>query len=313
MKTLLSALCVCMLPMILPAQEISGGWYGRADVLVQGSHSNYLAELNIRQKGKEVEGVMGYYFRNTYQSFIVRGTYDPRTRTVTIPEVPVAYFNGSMSMPAVHCMMEFSAQLSVSRLKSSLKGLLMSDAKYRYTCPDIDIRLTRDDDENTDSLLQAFSPVNRIWMPAADEMVVTTASVIARKEAPVTTDIAQSFAARQAFLIREIDVYSDSVRVSIYDNGDVDGDTVSVFYNKIPILVNQGLNTQGINLYLNLDSTTDVHEISLYAENMGTIPPNTALMIIHDGTHRHEVFSTSNETLNGTIRIRRVRKAIVRN
>jgi hypothetical protein len=302
-----------MMPMLLPAQEISGGWYGRADVLVQGSHSNYLAELNIRQKGKEVEGVMGYYFRNTYQSFIVRGKYDPKTRTVTIPEVPVAYFNASAAMPAVHCMMEFTAQLSVSRMKSSLKGLLMSDAKYRYTCPDIDIRLTRDDDENTDSLLQAFSPANRIWLPAADEMVVSSASVIAQKEAPAVANITQSFATRQAFLIREIDVYSDSVRVSIYDNGDVDGDTVSIFYNKAPILVNQGLNTQGVNLYLSLDSTTEVHELSLYAENMGTIPPNTALMIIHDGVNRHELFSTSNETLNGTVRIRRVRKAVARN
>lgn len=302
-----------MLPWLLAAQEISGGWYGRADVLVEGSHSNYLAELNIRQKGKEVEGVMGYYFRNTYQSFIVRGKYDPKTRTVTIPEVPVAYFNGSMSMPIVHCMMEFSAQLSVSRLKSTLKGLLLSDAKYRYTCPNIDVRLTRDDLENTDSMLQAMAPSNRIWMPSADEMVVTPAVIREQKETPADSIITRAFASRQAFLIREIDVYSDSVRVSIYDNGDVDGDTVSVFYNKTPILVNQGLNTQGVNLYLTLDSTTDLHELSLYAENMGTVPPNTALMIIHDGIHRHEVYSTSNENLNGTVRIRRIRKAVARN
>jgi hypothetical protein len=260
-----------------------------------------------------VEGVMGYYFRNTYQSFIVRGKYDPKTRTVTIPDVPVAYFNASASMPSVHCIMEFSAQLSVSRLKSSLKGFLLSDAKYRYTCPDMDIRLTRDGNENTDSMLQVFSPANRIWTPAADEMVVNASVLPVQSETKAVTDIARAFAERQAFLVREIEVYSDSVRVSIYDNGDVDGDTVSVFYNKVPILVNQGLNTQGVNLYLALDSTTDVHELSLYAENMGSVPPNTALMIIHDGLHRHEVFSTSNESMNGTVRIRRIRKVVARN
>ena len=302
-----------MLPILLAAQEISGGWYGRADVMVQGSHSNYLAELNIRQKGKEVEGVMGYYFRNTYQSFIVRGTYNAKTRKVTIPEVPVAYFNGTASMPTVHCMMEFSAQLSVSRINSTLKGYLLSDAKYRYTCPDIDVRLTRDDNQNSDSLLQALAPANRIWMPAPEEMVVTPAVLSEQKETPAAADITRSFAARQTFLVREIEVYSDSIRVSIYDNGDVDGDTVSVFYNKAPILVNQGLNTQGVNLYLTLDSMMAVHELSLFAENMGTVPPNTALMIIHDGVHRHEIFSTSNESLNGTIRIRRVKKAVARN
>lgn len=302
-----------MLPTLMAAQEISGGWYGRADVLVQGSHNNYLAELNIRQKGKEIEGVMGYYFKNTYQSFIVRGKYDPKTRMVTIPEVPVAYFNGTASMPLVHCMMEFTAQLSVSRISSTLKGYFLSDAKYRYTCPDIDIRLTRDDNQNTDSILQAFSPANRIWMPSADEMVVTPALVNTQKEVSANAEITRTFATRQAFLIREIEVFSDSVRVSIYDNGDVDGDTVSVFYNKAPILVNQGLNTQGVNLYLALDPAKDVHELSLYAENMGTVPPNTALMIIHDGVHRHEIYSTSNENLNGTVRFRRVKKAVARN
>jgi hypothetical protein len=48
----------------------------------------------------------------------------------------------------------------------------------------------------------------------------------------------------------------------------------------------------------------------MFAENLGRIPPNTALMIIHDGIQRHEIFLTSTLNSNGTVRIRRKKQAI---
>ncbi len=39
----------------------------------------------------------------------------------------------------------------------------------------------------------------------------------------------------------------------------------------------------------------------MYAENLGEIPPNTALMIVIDGDNRHEVRITSDTQKNGTI------------
>jgi hypothetical protein len=304
MKTLFT-LCTILAVQFLQAQEIAGGWYGRGDVMVDGNHSNYLAELNVKQRGNEIEGIMGYYFRNTYQSFYVRGKYNPNTRTVSIRDIPVLYYNSAVSMPGVHCTMNFEAQLAVSRARSTLKGFFLSEAKYRYTCPNIDIRLTRDNDQNTDSLLREYGAMNRLWFPAPEETVVTPALVSEKKVAPTTAPLVRSFEERKPYLIKEIEVNSDSLRVSLYDNGDIDGDTVTVFYNKAPILMKQGLNAQGINIYIQLDATTQVHELSLYAENLGSIPPNTALMIIYDGVNRFEIFSTSNETLNGTVRIKK--------
>ena len=73
----------------LQAQSASGSWYGKADVAAQGSFSNYLTELILQQKGNEVEGVFGYYFKDTYQSFFVRGKYNRETREVTIPNLPM--------------------------------------------------------------------------------------------------------------------------------------------------------------------------------------------------------------------------------
>ncbi|MFZ9660367.1 MAG: hypothetical protein ACO29O_00700 [Chitinophagaceae bacterium] len=110
---------------------------------------------------------------------------------------------------------------------------------------------------------------------------------------------------RKPLISNEIDVNSDSLRITFYDNGDIDGDTVTVFYNKIPVLSNQLLTAQGVNIYLKLDAKMELHEITMYAENLGSIPPNTALMIIYDGQTRHEIFLTSNFFQNGTVRIRK--------
>jgi hypothetical protein len=46
---------------------------------------------------------------------------------------------------------------------------------------------------------------------------------------------------------------------------------------------------------------TSDNELTMFAENLGSIPPNTALMIVNDGDKRYEVRITSDTQKNGTI------------
>jgi hypothetical protein len=119
--------------------------------------------------------------------------------------------------------------------------------------------------------------------------------------------IAESFASRKAVLNRELLVESDSVRLSFYDNGEIDGDSISVFVNHQLVLSHQGLEAKAFNIYLHLDSTRELTEVSMFAENLGSIPPNTALMIVTDGKNRYEVFLSSSLTENATVELRRKR------
>jgi len=41
----------------------------------------------------------------------------------------------------------------------------------------------------------------------------------------------------------------------------------------------------------------------MVAENLGTIPPNTALMIVTAGSQRYELFLTSTEQKNAVVKI----------
>ena len=105
----------------LAAQTITGSWYGKADILLSGHHSNYLTELIIKQKGDDIEGIFGYYFKNGYQSFFVRGKYDKKKRVLEINDLPITYFRES-SIDGVNCYMDLVGTMIASQVKTTMNG-----------------------------------------------------------------------------------------------------------------------------------------------------------------------------------------------
>jgi hypothetical protein len=89
----------------------------------------------------------------------------------------------------------------------------------------------------------------------------------------------------------EVDV--KTINLKVYDNAIVDGDTVSILYNGKMLLTHQLLSEKGIELNIELDEKQTRHEITLFAENLGSIPPNTALVVITAGKKRYELFASA--------------------
>jgi hypothetical protein len=301
------------------AQTVTGSWYGKADVNSGKGANNYLTELILKQKGDEVEGVFGYYFKDSYQSFFVRGTYDKQSREVHIKNMPVLHYRGTTS--GIECPMNFLGILMVSQVKSTLNGYFYSDDKYKYTCPELRVTLNIDVTEtNQDSVLKNTVAGRKMWKPQQEDFIVTNAT----NDKPVTIaadainenaseklsaaaekKLIDKFEKRTNIYSKELEIEGDSVRISFYDNGDIDGDIISVFLNKNPVLIKQELTTRSLNIYLALDSAREVNEISMLAENLGKFPPNTALMIVSDGINRHEVYLSSSLTQNAVVRLRK--------
>jgi len=100
----------------------------------------------------------------------------------------------------------------------------------------------------------------------------------------------------------ELDV--PQFKVELYDNGQVDGDTVSLFFNNRLMVAQKRLSTTPISLDLVLDRNKPDNELVMYAENLGSIPPNTALMVVTARDKRYEVNITSTEDVNGAVRFR---------
>lgn len=113
---------------------------------------------------------------------------------------------------------------------------------------------------------------------------------------------------RKNELTRTITVNNNEVDISLYDNGEIDGDTVSIYLDGSLALANRRLSNQPIKYKLTLDETTPEHTLVMVAENMGSIPPNTSLMIIQDGDKRYQVSITSTEQKNAMVKFRYEKK-----
>lgn len=94
---------------------------------------------------------------------------------------------------------------------------------------------------------------------------------------------------RKVEAIREIFYTSDSLRISIVDNGTIDGDTISLMLNGKLIAEKTGLTTKAFKITIPAKAVSDSLLLVMHAESLGTIPPNTGLLIIEDGTNRYEV------------------------
>jgi len=287
------------------SQSVFGYWYGNANVKTNSSANNYLVEMVLQPEKNYVKGILNYYFKNTYRSVKVQGNYNASTRQLSLYNIPVVY-HGSISNFEVDCEMNMQATLRVSQLTSNLVGSFRSLPDYTYTCPEIVFDLVMNADiSKKDSVLKAISEYKenyQVWQPQIDDTLISV-TVVPRKV--INYVVEESYKKRDKEIVNEIDVESDSLRIDVYDNGEVDGDIISVFYNEGLILNSQKLTHKSIRIDVVLDSTKEYNEVSMYAENLGLIPPNTALMIINDGKNKFNIRLSSNLEKNATIRIKR--------
>ncbi|MBK7289467.1 MAG: hypothetical protein IPI78_03995 [Chitinophagaceae bacterium] len=105
-------------------------------------------------------------------------------------------------------------------------------------------------------------------------------------------------------LVKVLTVSDPNVVIKIYDNGEIDGDTISVYLDNKLVLSEKRLTASPLILKLKMDELNDEHELTMIAENLGTIPPNTSLMIVEAGEQRFEVRITSTEQKNAVVRFR---------
>lgn len=304
------------------SQSVTGCWYGRAEVNSSAGYNNYLIEFYIRQKGESVEGYFSYYFKSSYQSFRVKGTYAPQSREIRIKGLPLLHHT-AIDGNGVECPMNFTGILSVARAGSSIKGTFYSEAPYKYTCPELRAELQLDREASfSDSVYRHFTAQKIAWkqnewntLIIPDE-IPSVQNTPFQKPAPTPVPEIRRPASYSQFLSRkneyanEIEVDSDSIQVSFYDNGNVDHDTITVYLNQQPIVVAQELTLRAINLSVVLDSLRESNEICMFANNLGTYPPNTAILVIIDGSKRHEVVLSSTLEKNAAVRLKRKKRLL---
>ena len=98
---------------------------------------------------------------------------------------------------------------------------------------------------------------------------------------------------------------SDSLELALYDNGEIDGDTVSVLLNGEIVIARQGLKASAVKKTIYVTPGMEEMELVLYAENLGKYPPNTGLLVVHDGESLYQLRFSADLHQNAAVIFRR--------
>lgn len=101
-----------------------------------------------------------------------------------------------------------------------------------------------------------------------------------------------------------INVRNSILRFEIRDYLKEDMDTISIYLNRRPIIEKIGIFKKPYKQTVRLDRNSELHEIILYAENLGQIPPNTSILTILDGEQKHRLIISSTKEVSAVIYLR---------
>lgn len=141
------------------------------------------------------------------------------------------------------------------------------------------------------------SKINRDTMVTQKVIKPVLIPSIAQKD----NQVLQKMTSRRKNEFSHLVVDVKSIKLSVYDNGIVDDDTVSIFYNGKLLVGKKRISEKSLVINLELDENVTRHEITMYAENLGSIPPNTALIIVTAGDKRYELYSSASLEENAVL------------
>lgn len=160
--------------------------------------------------------------------------------------------------------------------------------------------------EGQQELAESITAAVKKYKEQIEKSVETNGNKVA--DTPVKTEplaskekIITDYTNRTNAVLQNIALTQSTVTIDLYDNADVDGDIVSVFFNGKNILDNKSLTDKPLKLTVTLDPAKKENELLIYAVNEGSIPPNTGLMIVNDGPNRYEVRFKADSRQNGVI------------
>lgn len=251
------------------AQDINGIWKGKLIMEPGGCFPVYNIELQLQIAGTRITGASYHYSDSSnFVKETFEGIYKKDSNNISISEIGVTTFH--IPGDCIPCIKKYKLTFHKGsgpeeQLRGEWTGRTMDN---KSTCPPGTIVLTRFDKST-------FKPEFRL---------------------------PPSLTKRKAELVKEINVDTGSIKIDFYDNGQVDGDTISVYVNNMPVVTNKRLGARPVSINVKIDLKHQEQELIMVGENLGTIPPNTALMIINAGGKRYQLYLASDEQKNAMVR-----------
>jgi hypothetical protein len=113
----------------------------------------------------------------------------------------------------------------------------------------------------------------------------------------------ERFTSRKKILQNVIPLTGDSIELRFYDNAEIDGDSIAVFLNGRLLQEHILLAEQAYIMKIAIRDLQPDNELVMVAENLGSIPPNTSLMVAIVEDKRYEAHLQSTEGSSALVRL----------
>ena len=296
--------------MTCTAQNLTGIWQGLFD-------NEQFLQINIMHSSK---GICGYTYdtviakKNDYCRAYFKGRYSKRTNEFYVQGLrflensgghllSTLYFNYFIENDKEYLIQEESLEEKMRKVEEGDTTKL--------------IKLLRVSNTPSPYLKEVYKPCMEDSMPILKKdttplKLITRSSIVSvteefkpkKKDKIVAQEkplLEKQVEGRSNKIIKTITINSPTLLITMYDNAIVDGDTISVFHNGKLIVSRQLLSEKGIDITIELSQVNPHHEIVLFAHNLGSIPPNTALLVITAGKERYELKASASLTENATL------------
>ena len=312
------------------AQQVTGVWNGQID--------KKNVELKIVQNGDSLRGTSYYYESATkYRRYTIKGYFDAVNNSVVWWDDQLISNKGSNAGK--------NPLLSVADFNCPGGGEMYLDGKAapkeRPDHPNRPVNLTKVTDP---SFFDEWDfVIDNYTIGANDPEIIDSVSLIAITSVPIPEKIEQKpsnpeprmaanspvqktepfpiaverkietrpltveekFTSRKKLFTKEIPLEGDSIELRFYDNAEIDGDSISLFLNDHLLFTHVRLTDKAYTIKLPVKDLNETNELTMVAENLGSIPPNTSYMLAIVGENRYEAYLASSENSSAMIRLRK--------
>lgn len=251
--------------------SLSGAWTGNYSRHIFMSHpEELLVEINIYNDTMITGASHLLYKDGSYEHYKISGKVSASEGLVVFTEDSVISIK--VRDAAVLCRGQYVLELSETRKELQLSGEWIPVKQGLIPCPNLQISI-----------------VKPMVLPSSTKK--GRSSVSSNAQLQRVPDIQRVVDLKPA--------ERDSIRIQLYDNGEIDDDSVSVYIDSVAILRGVKLTAQPVEF--TIAQTSQRFKVILAADNLGRIPPNTALMVIHTKLNRYEIHLSSSKEKNAVV------------
>ncbi len=269
------AVCTIFLLLVslnISAQDVTGKWVGNYSYNFLSSRPDKLVIEILLYNDTMVSGTSHlYHGRDKYEHYTISGVYRKADSTI--------YFKEDSTIGV--------------KLGMFVENVLGTYAmKLRYT--DTAMRFEGRWKENNEGL----GLMNcKVWLEKPLPKKPASENSTSQPQQPAMPD--RAIAVQKLIEISEAE--KDSIKISILDNGQIDGDIVSVYMNDTLLLQNKQLTAKSHTLYININKDNPLCRLTMVSESEGSIPPCTARLTVYTKTKHYDIDLSSDGRKSGTI------------